>query len=199
MFHYFSFLLCQPSLTLCWIPWWIPSFCCPFFVAVNEINFALILQSRKSFLIWELHESLWLLCVRVGVCVCECACESVLVRACVSHGAFVFVSIKSLHFLGVNRWHQSGCFSLVWKASEMRCRCRCRWRCDVYLSIKKSRRIERVARVQMAKDDARRDQRRRQRRRRWHQIFLSATRLDALSQEIVFVAGSSSSTTWQWN
>lgn len=191
MFHYFSFLLSQPSQTLCWMPWWIPSFCCPFLVAANEIKFALILQSRKSFLIWELHESLWLFCV------CVCVCESVLVQACASHGAFVFVSIKSLHFLGVNRWHQSGCFSLVWWASAMRCRCR--WRCDVYLSIKKSRRIERVARVQMAKDDARRDQRRRQRRRRWHQIFLSATRLDALSQEIVFVAGSSSSTTWQRN
>lgn len=42
-------------------------------------------------------------------------------QACASHGAFVFVSIKSLHFLGVNRWHQSGCFSLVWWASAMRC------------------------------------------------------------------------------
>lgn len=74
MFHYFSFLLSQPSLTLCWMPWWIPSFCCPFLVAANKIKFALIFQSRKSFLISELYESLWLFCVCVGVWVCVCMC-----------------------------------------------------------------------------------------------------------------------------
>lgn len=151
VFHYFSFSLSHYLflLQLFAIPWWIESHsvssacCCS---PVNEIKFALIFAVEKVFSFEKRTPKITRIsaaALRPSVCVCERVCIGAPECVCVSRASvrLCLCPLKVYTFWGLIAGIKVVALA-AWWASAIRYDM---LRCDVYLSIKKSRRIERVA------------------------------------------------------